>query len=194
MELLKCSGFVNSLIFIYLCLIHSQFESRSPERVFVRRELDQLLTWTAGNGVLFQLSIKIIKNRQCVINVMPKSVRLIAVSVGKQYVLINLNDFFCVYVIMHHARRVRRSGVKRGWFGGSNHTWNSKLQLSPEPPTRGHCSQIPVLSVLCPQLNLLKPPKQNSWVRHWSDVLNSYLWLDFLCPIFYIILSRQFYW
>ena len=31
-------------------------------------------------------------------------------------------------------------------------------------------SQIPILSVLCPQLNLLKPPppKQNSWVRHSS--------------------------
>jgi len=28
--------------------------------------------------------------------------------------------------------------------------------------------QIPVLSVLCPQLNLLKPPppEQNPWVRH----------------------------
>ena len=28
------------------------------------------------------------------------------------------------------------------------------------------CLQIPVLSVLCPQLNLLNPPEQNSWVRH----------------------------
>ena len=28
--------------------------------------------------------------------------------------------------------------------------------------------QIPVLSVLCPQLNLLNPPpEQNSWVRQW---------------------------
>jgi hypothetical protein len=28
--------------------------------------------------------------------------------------------------------------------------------------------QIPVLSVLCPQLNLLNPPsEQNSWVHHW---------------------------
>ena len=32
----------------------------------------------------------------------------------------------------------------------------------------GYRPQIPVLSVLCPQLNLLNPPppKQNSWVRH----------------------------
>jgi len=32
---------------------------------------------------------------------------------------------------------------------------------------RGCRPQIPVLSVLCPQLNLLNPPEQNSWVRHW---------------------------
>ena len=32
--------------------------------------------------------------------------------------------------------------------------------------------QISVLSVLCPQLNLLNlPPKQNSWVRHWAGVM-----------------------
>jgi len=35
----------------------------------------------------------------------------------------------------------------------------------------GYCPQIPVLSVVCPQLNLLKPhplpPEQTSWVRHW---------------------------
>ena len=33
----------------------------------------------------------------------------------------------------------------------------------------GYRSQIPVLSVLCPKLNLLNapPPEQNSWVRHW---------------------------
>ena len=32
----------------------------------------------------------------------------------------------------------------------------------------GYRPQIPVLSVLCPQLNLFTPPpKQNSWVRHW---------------------------
>ena len=30
----------------------------------------------------------------------------------------------------------------------------------------GYRPQIPVLSVLCPQLNLLNPPKQNPWVRH----------------------------
>ena len=34
--------------------------------------------------------------------------------------------------------------------------------------------QIPFLSVLCPQLNLLNtppPPEQNSWVRHCKEVL-----------------------
>ena len=36
----------------------------------------------------------------------------------------------------------------------------------------GYGLQISVLSVLCPQLNLLNslPPEQNSWVRHWLDV------------------------
>ena len=42
--------------------------------------------------------------------------------------------------------------------------WNeiscTKLQLSPEPLTRGLRPQIPVLSVLCPQLYLLNPPKK----------------------------------
>ena len=34
----------------------------------------------------------------------------------------------------------------------------------------GYRPQIPILSVLCPQLNLLNPPPsgQNSWVRHWQ--------------------------
>ena len=32
----------------------------------------------------------------------------------------------------------------------------------------GYRPQIPILSALCPQLNLLNPPpEQNSWVRHW---------------------------
>ena len=34
----------------------------------------------------------------------------------------------------------------------------TKLQLPPEPLTRGYRPQIPVLSFPCPQLNLLKPP------------------------------------
>ena len=38
------------------------------------------------------------------------------------------------------------------------------------PLTRGLRPQIPVLSVLCPQLNLLNPPpEKNSWVRHWGE-------------------------
>ena len=31
----------------------------------------------------------------------------------------------------------------------------------------GYRPQTPVLPVLCPQLNLLNHPKQNSWVRRW---------------------------
>ena len=38
------------------------------------------------------------------------------------------------------------------------------------PWLRGYRPQIPVLSVLCPQLNVLNPTKKNSWVRHWSVV------------------------
>jgi len=41
------------------------------------------------------------------------------------------------------------------------------------PWLEGNRPQIPVFSVLCPQLNLLNPPEQNSWVRHWlqSEIL-----------------------
>ena len=39
------------------------------------------------------------------------------------------------------------------------------------PWLRGYRPQIPVIYVLCPQLNLLNPPpEKNSWVRHWVDV------------------------
>ena len=30
----------------------------------------------------------------------------------------------------------------------------------------GYRPQVPFLYVLCPQLNLLNPPEQNSWIRH----------------------------
>ena len=36
-----------------------------------------------------------------------------------------------------------------------NYSW-----LPPEPLIRGYGPQIPVLSVLCPQLNLLNPPRK----------------------------------
>jgi len=36
---------------------------------------------------------------------------------------------------------------------------HTKLQLPPEPLIRDYRPQIPVLSVLCPQLNLLNPPR-----------------------------------
>ena len=47
----------------------------------------------------------------------------------------------------------------------------TKLQLSPEPLTRGYRPQIPVLSVLCPQLNLLKPPPP--WTKFLGTPLTS---------------------
>ena len=39
----------------------------------------------------------------------------------------------------------------------------------------GYRPKIPVLSVLCPQLNLLNPPppEQNSWVRHWMFLVEN---------------------
>ena len=50
----------------------------------------------------------------------------------------------------------------------------------------GYCPQVPVLSVLCPQLNLLKPPpQQNSWVRHCTGTLLP-------SPIHWVMYSRQF--
>ena len=46
-----------------------------------------------------------------------------------------------------------------------------KLQLPPEPLTRGLPPPDP-RSVLCPQLNLLNPPhEQNSWVRHCVQLI-----------------------
>ena len=41
----------------------------------------------------------------------------------------------------------------------------TKLQLPPEPLTKGLPPPDP--RSLCPQLNLLNPPEQNSWIRHW---------------------------
>ena len=39
------------------------------------------------------------------------------------------------------------------------------------PCLGGYRPQIPLLSVLCPQLNLLNPPpEQNSGIRHWLTV------------------------
>jgi hypothetical protein len=43
------------------------------------------------------------------------------------------------------------------------------LQIEWNPCLEGYCPQIPVLSALCPQLNLLNPiptPEKNSWVCH----------------------------
>jgi hypothetical protein len=48
------------------------------------------------------------------------------------------------------------------------------FKLSGTPWLGGFRPQIPVLSALCPQLNLLNllppRPKQNSWVRHWRHL------------------------
>jgi hypothetical protein len=51
--------------------------------------------------------------------------------------------------------------------------WQSRtgLQTARNPWLGGYRPQIPVLSVLCPQLNFSNPPplpKQNSWARHWA--------------------------
>ena len=47
------------------------------------------------------------------------------------------------------------------------------------PWLRGYRPQIPVLSDVCPQLNLLNPlPEQNSWVRHRAQ--------QFTCEMDYI--------
>jgi len=49
--------------------------------------------------------------------------------------------------------------------------WNFLYQITAaqNPWVGGYHPQIPILFVLCPQLNLLNPPpEQNSWVRHWS--------------------------
>ena len=64
--------------------------------------------------------------------------------------------------------------------------WNFLYQITAASRLGGYRPQIPVLSVLCPQLNLLNlplPPEQNSWVRHWLQmvqVLKSFLerWMD----------------
>ena len=46
--------------------------------------------------------------------------------------------------------------------------WNFLYQITAASSYRPH---IPVLTVLCPQLNLLNPPpEQNSWVRHWVNM------------------------
>jgi hypothetical protein len=57
--------------------------------------------------------------------------------------------------------------------------------------------QIPVLSVLCPQLNLLNTPEQNSWVRHWSALSNIVSRMDHLSknipsPKFPLLGSSQY--
>ena len=52
----------------------------------------------------------------------------------------------------------------------------------------GYRPQIPLLSVLCPQLNLLNPPpEQNSWVRHC-------LWLRFWVVVTAVRICIVFFW
>ena len=54
--------------------------------------------------------------------------------------------------------------------------------------------QIPVLSVLCPQLKFVEPPlEQNSWVRHWLTAVQlriHVVWNVTLCR--WVIGSRRF--
>ena len=52
----------------------------------------------------------------------------------------------------------------------------------------GYRPQIPVLFVLCPQLNLLNPhPEQNSWVRHWLQccATRTVSWTKWTSPLFW---------
>jgi hypothetical protein len=53
--------------------------------------------------------------------------------------------------------------------------------------------RIPVLSVLCPQINLLNPPpEQNSWVGHWATLEPLNLWsCNHECHIIIIIFIRH---
>jgi hypothetical protein len=51
-----------------------------------------------------------------------------------------------------------------------------------EPLTRWLPAPDPRSLCLCPQLNLLNPPEQNSWVCYWD--LGSFLWLFIVCTVF----------
>jgi hypothetical protein len=67
-------------------------ESGSPKHAIVLRELDQLLTSAAGNGVSVQISIKAIERiSNVLIDVKLKFVRLTVVAVKEQFVLNILN-------------------------------------------------------------------------------------------------------
>jgi hypothetical protein len=71
----------------------------------VRKEFDQLLTLTAVNEVLVQISIKSIKTiGNVLINVQCRFIRLSAVAVEKQFVLINLNDCLCTSLCRMQGR------------------------------------------------------------------------------------------
>ena len=61
----------------------------------------------------------------------------------------------------------------------------NKLQLPPEPLTRGLRPQISVLSVLCPQLNLLKTPEKNPGyaTEHYNLKLDANLYVLRLMPV-----------
>jgi hypothetical protein len=93
----------------------------------------------------------------------------------------------------------RNSGVPRREFGGVQHPhppeiptfWQSRaefpvpwkihpqqpnkntgfthLQVGQNPWLGGYRPRIPVLSALCPQLNLLNPSGKKSWVRHFTQ-------------------------
>ena len=52
------------------------------------------------------------------------------------------------------------------------------------PWLKGYRPQIPVLSILCPQLNLLNPPpEQNSWVRHRTVYSQCHAKLHTFCTL-----------
>ena len=72
-------------------------ESGCPKHAIVRRQLDQLLTWAAGNGVFVQNSMKAIKMIiNMLINVTFSFVRLSVVK--KEFVLNILSA--CLYTLL----------------------------------------------------------------------------------------------
>ena len=55
----------------------------------------------------------------------------------------------------------------------------------------GYRPQIPVLSVLCPQLNLLNPSRKNSWVRHCLTVSSRPGRLSLACIEMHFLTGRS---
>jgi len=96
---------VNVVIIIYLCLIYSEVWIRFLEHEIVRRELDQLLTYTAGNAILAQISINALKGIDNILIIVKlRFVCRTFVDVKKQFVLNILSLFFCILLYCKQGR------------------------------------------------------------------------------------------